>query len=165
MVYVGIDIAKDKHDCFIVNSNGEVLYDVFTIQNNMDGFEDLSCVVSEFSRRLVQTVIADVQHQVAEDHDEIDHVEDEHVPLLCEGGHIRLVHELGGDARHVAEEDEAEEGQALALGGAGSVGFDDVEGPGEAEAHDHHDLKYFRHFLFLFLLCISGGIPCRSPRG
>lgn len=41
MVYVGIDIAKDKHDCFIVNSDGEVLYDVFTVQNNMDGFEDL----------------------------------------------------------------------------------------------------------------------------
>ena len=41
MVYVGIDIAKDKHDCFIVNSDAEVLFDVFTIQNNMDGFEDL----------------------------------------------------------------------------------------------------------------------------
>lgn len=41
MIYVGIDIAKDKHDCFIVNSDGEVLFDVFTIQNNMDGFEDL----------------------------------------------------------------------------------------------------------------------------
>ena len=41
MVYVGIDVAKDKHDCFIVNSDGEVLYDVFTIQNNMGGFEDL----------------------------------------------------------------------------------------------------------------------------
>lgn len=41
MVYVGIDVAKDKHDCFIVNSDGEVLYDVFTIQNDMDGFEDL----------------------------------------------------------------------------------------------------------------------------
>ena len=41
MVYVGIDVAKDKHDCFILNSDGEVLYDVFTIQNNMDGFEDL----------------------------------------------------------------------------------------------------------------------------
>ena len=41
MVYVGIDVAKDKHDCFIVNSDGEVLFDVFTIQNNMDGFEDL----------------------------------------------------------------------------------------------------------------------------
>ena len=35
MVYVGIDVAKDKHDCFIVNSDGEVLHDVFTIQNNM----------------------------------------------------------------------------------------------------------------------------------
>jgi transposase len=41
MVYVGIDIVKDKHDCFITNSEGEVLFDVFTIQNNMDGFEDL----------------------------------------------------------------------------------------------------------------------------
>lgn len=41
MVYVGIDIAKDKHDCCIVNSDGEVLFDVFTIQNNIDGFEDL----------------------------------------------------------------------------------------------------------------------------
>ena len=41
MIYVGIDVAKDKHDCFIINSEGEVLYDVFTIQNNMDGFNDL----------------------------------------------------------------------------------------------------------------------------
>lgn len=41
MIYVGIDIAKDKHDCFIVNSDGEVVFDVFTIPNNMDGFLDL----------------------------------------------------------------------------------------------------------------------------
>ena len=41
MLFVGIDVAKDKHDCFIVNSYGEVLHDVFTIQNNMKGFEDL----------------------------------------------------------------------------------------------------------------------------
>lgn len=41
MVYVGIDIAKDKHDCFVVNSDGEVLHDVFTIPNNMEGFEHL----------------------------------------------------------------------------------------------------------------------------
>ena len=39
MVYVGIDVAKDKHDCFIANSDGEILYDVFTIQNDMDGFQ------------------------------------------------------------------------------------------------------------------------------
>jgi len=50
MVYVGIDVAKDKHDCFIVNSDGEVLYDVFTIQNNMDGFEDLLFKIKTVSK-------------------------------------------------------------------------------------------------------------------
>ena len=41
MIYVGIDVAKDKHDCFIVNSDGEVLFKVFTIANNLDGFNNL----------------------------------------------------------------------------------------------------------------------------
>ena len=41
MVCVGIDVAKDKHDCFILSSEGEVLADVFTIANNRDGFETL----------------------------------------------------------------------------------------------------------------------------
>ena len=31
MIYVGIDVAKDKHDCFITNSDGEVLFKSFTI--------------------------------------------------------------------------------------------------------------------------------------
>ena len=52
MVYVGIDVAKDKHDCFIANSDGEVLYDVFTIQNDMDGFEDLLFKIKTASRDL-----------------------------------------------------------------------------------------------------------------
>ncbi len=39
MVCVGIDVAKDKHDCFILNSEGVVLADVFTIANNREGFE------------------------------------------------------------------------------------------------------------------------------
>ena len=38
VVSVGIDVSKNKHDCFIVSSEGEVLADVFTISNNMDGF-------------------------------------------------------------------------------------------------------------------------------
>ena len=41
MIYVGIDVAKDKHDCFITNSDGEVLFQVFTIQNNREGFDNL----------------------------------------------------------------------------------------------------------------------------
>ena len=38
MTYVGIDVAKDKHDCCIVNSDGEILADVFTIPNDQTGF-------------------------------------------------------------------------------------------------------------------------------
>ena len=41
MICVGIDVAKDKHDCFILSSEGEVLADVFTIANNRDGYESL----------------------------------------------------------------------------------------------------------------------------
>lgn len=41
VVSVGIDVSKDKHDCFIVSSEGEVLADVFTIPNTMDGFNSL----------------------------------------------------------------------------------------------------------------------------
>ncbi len=41
MIYVGIDVAKDKHDCFITNSDGEVLFKAFTIANNRNGFNDL----------------------------------------------------------------------------------------------------------------------------
>lgn len=41
MIYIGIDVAKDKHDCFITNSDGEVLFKAFTITNNLDGFNEL----------------------------------------------------------------------------------------------------------------------------
>ena len=41
MVCVGIDVAKDKHDCFILSSEGKILENVFTIANNRDGFETL----------------------------------------------------------------------------------------------------------------------------
>ena len=41
MIYVGIDVAKDKHDCFISNSHGEVLFNAFSIPNNREGFNAL----------------------------------------------------------------------------------------------------------------------------
>ena len=41
MIFVGIDVAKDKHDCFICNSAGEVLFSAFTIPNSMEGFNSL----------------------------------------------------------------------------------------------------------------------------
>ncbi|WP_409015589.1 IS110 family transposase [Anaerostipes caccae] len=38
MIYIGIDVAKDKHDCLISNSDGEILFDHFTISNSLEGF-------------------------------------------------------------------------------------------------------------------------------
>ena len=49
MIYVGIDVAKDKHDCFITDSDGEILFPVFTIQNNRDGFDDLFAKILSIS--------------------------------------------------------------------------------------------------------------------
>ena len=39
MICVGIDVAKDKHDCFIISSEGEIITNVFTIPNSMEGFD------------------------------------------------------------------------------------------------------------------------------
>ena len=41
MIYVGIDVAKDKHDCCILGSDGEILFSPFTIQNSLPGFDEL----------------------------------------------------------------------------------------------------------------------------
>lgn len=41
MILVGIDVAKDKHDCFIMTSESEVLFKSFTIANNIEGFNEL----------------------------------------------------------------------------------------------------------------------------
>jgi len=48
MIYVGIDVAKSKHDCFITNSDGEVLQGGFTIQNSMAGFLELYETICSF---------------------------------------------------------------------------------------------------------------------
>ena len=50
MIYVGIDVAKDKHDCFITNSDGEILFNVFTIPNNADGFHNLYQKISSLTK-------------------------------------------------------------------------------------------------------------------
>jgi transposase len=57
MIYAGIDVAKDKHDCFITNSDGEVLFKVFTIQNNRDGFDDLFQKISTVTEDLTKVKV------------------------------------------------------------------------------------------------------------
>lgn len=66
MVCVGIDVAKDKPDCFIISSEGEVLWDVFTIPTNMEGFRCLLerihactfCTVLDFSTRSMREILS-----------------------------------------------------------------------------------------------------------
>ena len=41
MILIGIDVAKDKHFCYIVNLERTVLFDVFTITNTLDSFNTL----------------------------------------------------------------------------------------------------------------------------
>lgn len=41
MIYVGIDVAKEKHDCCILGPDGELMSDSFTFANNRQGFEEL----------------------------------------------------------------------------------------------------------------------------
>ncbi len=57
MIYVGIDVAKDKHDCFITNSDGEVLFNPFTISNNREGFETLFQKIESLSDDLTKVKV------------------------------------------------------------------------------------------------------------
>ena len=41
MLFVGIDVAKSKHDCCIIDSNGVILTDSLRISNTKEGFDTL----------------------------------------------------------------------------------------------------------------------------
>ena len=57
MIFVGIDVAKDKHDCFITNSDGETLANVFTIQNNREGLDELYQRIEEVTKDLTKVKV------------------------------------------------------------------------------------------------------------
>ncbi len=52
MYYVGIDVSKYKHDCFIVSSDGEVVCDSFSFGNDHDGFQTLLSGLSSLGDHL-----------------------------------------------------------------------------------------------------------------
>jgi len=57
LIYVGIDVAKDKHDCCIMDQDESELYPVFTFRNSQDGlqmlFERVQSAVSEQTKSAV----------------------------------------------------------------------------------------------------------------
>ncbi len=45
MYFVGIDISKYKHDCFIVTEAGEVIDDTFAFYNTRTGFNQFFSIL------------------------------------------------------------------------------------------------------------------------
>ena len=52
MIYVGIDVAKEKHDVFAMNSEGDVLIENLTIPNNISGLSFLLDSILSFDEPL-----------------------------------------------------------------------------------------------------------------
>lgn len=50
MIFFGIDVSKDKHDCCILSSEGQVLAKPFSIPNNLDGFQTLTTLIFSFEQ-------------------------------------------------------------------------------------------------------------------
>ena len=51
MYFVGIDIAKYKHDCCIINDNHRVVKTSFTFKNDQNGFNELLKVLNHFKSK------------------------------------------------------------------------------------------------------------------
>jgi len=51
MIYVGIDVAKDKHDCHIFDSDGVVHHDNFSFPNSKDGFDRFLALITELAKK------------------------------------------------------------------------------------------------------------------
>lgn len=50
MVFIGIDISKYKHDCFVMDENGAVIENILSFENNCDGFAKLSAVLARLEK-------------------------------------------------------------------------------------------------------------------
>jgi len=51
MIYVGIDIAKNTHWASAMNSDGEILLEPFSFQNNNEGFQKFTSKLSSFDKQ------------------------------------------------------------------------------------------------------------------
>ena len=51
MIYVGIDIAKSKHYASVMSSDGEILKQPFPFQNDLNGFQKLLSILSNYDKK------------------------------------------------------------------------------------------------------------------
>jgi transposase len=62
MIYVGIDVAKDKHDCHIFDSDGVVLADNFSFKNSKEGFAHLLTLVLDLAKKQNDSLKFGIEH-------------------------------------------------------------------------------------------------------
>lgn len=56
MFFIGIDIAKYKHDCFIATETGEVVRTTFTFPNDQSGFQQLHSALQELDPTQIKRI-------------------------------------------------------------------------------------------------------------
>ena len=54
MIYIGIDISKYKHDCFICNDTGEVIVENLSFDNNKKGFQQFLDLLKPYDNSSVR---------------------------------------------------------------------------------------------------------------
>ena len=54
MIYIGIDISKYKHDCFICNDTGEVIVENLSFDNNKKGFQQFLDLLKPYDNSIAR---------------------------------------------------------------------------------------------------------------
>lgn len=62
MIYVGIDIAKNTHWASAMNSDGEILLEPFSFQNNNEGFQKFIFKLSPFDKQKILIGLESTAH-------------------------------------------------------------------------------------------------------
>ena len=62
MIYIGIDISKYKHDCFICSDTGEVIVENFSFENNKKGFQQFLDLLKSYDNSNVRIALEATGH-------------------------------------------------------------------------------------------------------
>lgn len=57
MIFVGIDVSKEKHDCCILSQDGQVLAKPFSVPNSIDGFNTLLAAITSFESNFAKVKV------------------------------------------------------------------------------------------------------------
>ena len=112
MIYVGIDVAKDKHDCHIMRDDGEVVVDNYTFANSKEGFSSFDELLTR-SRKRKEEVKIGLEYTGHYSHNLIENLKAKGYPVLAlnplkvnlyrKSKSLRNTKTDKSDARYIAE--------------------------------------------------------------